>query len=191
MTRIYTIGGFTETPAHETGMHRMHRAAIAPYEDRPDVQVEPVRPWKSDWRALAARARLDGVRSVIIAGYSWGAGFGAQKLAQELGEYGIPVRLMLLCDPVYRPTWLPTLGPANIFGFRALIPGWAKIAVPDNVRALTGVRQTGSIPKGHALRWRGDVIELERLPATHVTIDEHPRWQDLVRDELEMTLGKP
>jgi len=182
VTRIYTIGGFPETARAATGMETVHRQFIAPYDDRPDIDVQPLRPWKSDWKGLAARAHRGGVESAFIIAYSWGAGWGAQRLARYLAEQWIDVDLMLLCDPVYRPLWLPSWGFANLLGFRALTSRHARIRVPDNVHALTGIRQENNRPAGHPLQWQGRVIHLPKVTqALHTTIDSSPAWEALVQ----------
>lgn len=185
MTRIYTIGGFTETARDSTGLEECHRRHVAPYDDDPAIDVQPVREWKSDWKGIAARAHRDGIGSVVVVAYSWGAGWGAMRLARELQRQRITVELMLLCDPVFRPLWLPSWGFANLLGFRALIPGSATIKVPDNVERLVGLRQTNKRPCGHPLLWHGKTVHLPKVSsATHTSIDSSPAWFDLVEREL-------
>jgi len=192
MIRIYTIGGFTETARDSTGLEDVHRCVIKPYANRHDVEVQPVRPWKDDWKGLARRAHRDDVQEVVIIAYSWGAGWGAQRFARELRRHWIKVRLMLLCDPVYRPLWLPSWGFANLLGFRALIKDSATIEVPDNVRDLRGLRQDNKSPRGHACRWGGRKVVFPKVAnATHTNIDSSPAWEALVGDALFQSLGRP
>lgn len=185
MTRIWTIGGFTETDGRETGMHGLYRDIIAPYDRRDGLDAVRVLPWRTDWKDEADLARRDSVHAAVIIAYSWGAGWGAQRLAEALGRNGIPVRLMLLCDPVYRPLWLPAWGFANLLGFRAVIPNSATIQVPSNVERVLGLRQTGTRPKGHPIEWNGVTFRLPAIHNTsHTAIDSHPAWRTLVRSEL-------
>ena len=192
MIRIYSVGGFTETARDSTGLEDVHRRVIKPYATRHDVEVQPVRQWKDDWKGLARRAYRDDAQEAVLVGYSWGAGWGCQKLAAELSRHWITVRLMLLCDPVYRPLWLPPWGAANLLGFRALIPNSATIKIPSNVQRLRGLRQTNKSPRGHACLWAGERVNFPRVAnATHTNIDSSPAWEALVSVELQNLLGHP
>lgn len=189
MTRIHTIGGFTETPGQETGMHGVYRQVVLPYEDRRDITVDAIRQWKADWKDIAAAAKIDGISEAVIIAYSWGAGWGAQRLAEFLSRHNIPVSLMILCDPVYRPTWLPSCGFANLLGFRALIPNSARIKIPENVINVAGVRQNKNRPSGHPLLFRGKKLLLPLVNSKHTAIDSSPEWSECVRRELQKLLG--
>lgn len=177
MTRIFPITGFLQDEADPTGIHQIRRDILLPLEQFA-IDVEPVRRWDEDWEKLAIRCALDGVTEVIIIAYSWGAGWAAQKLSRALKPFGIIVSVQVLIDPVFRPLWMPACGPANVFGFRALIPGWAKISVPDNVNLVLGIRQTSSLPMGHAIRHHGRTFHLPPVTANHLNIDEHPRAKE-------------
>lgn len=178
MTRIFPITGAFQDEADQTGLHSIRQDILRPLEAM-GIDVEPVRPWKEDWEKLATRCALDGVVDVIIIAYSWGAGWAAQRLSRALESFGICVTVQVLMDPVYRPLWIPAWGPANIFGFRALMPGAATIAVPDNVQLVLGIRQASSLPMGHAIRHHGRKFHLPLVHhANHSNIDEHPRAKE-------------
>jgi len=192
MTRVFTIGGFTETVDESTGMQWAYQAHIRRYDNHEDIDVEPVRPWKSKWKRIAKRAALDGVDDVVIVAYSWGAGWGAQVLAEELLRLGVRVPLVVLCDPVYRPKWLPTWMSANVFGFRALTPNLTAIKVPYGVGRVVGVRQNTKwqMLKGHKLSHRGQKFHLPLVRgAKHSDIDSSPQWFRLVSSELKRYFG--
>lgn len=177
MTRIFPITGLGQDEGDPTGIHQIRRDILLPLEQF-GIDVEPVRRWDEDWEKLAIRAKLDGVTEVISIAYSWGAGWATPKLCRELQKQGIDVSRVVLIDPVYRPGWAPAKWPANIFGFRALIPGWAKISIPDNVALVVGIRQTSSLPMGHAIRHHGRTFHLPAVTANHLNIDEHPRAKE-------------
>jgi len=185
MTRIFPITGYLQKEGDPTGIHRIRREILAPLEQAfVEFDIEPVRPWKSDWCELAKRASLDGISSVVIVAYSWGAGWAAQVLARELMKLGIPVRLMVLIDPVYRPLWLPAWGFANLLGFRAIVPNSATIDVPPNVWRVVGIRQNKTVPCGHPIRWDGVTMRLPLIDSTHLTIDDSPEASSLVSTEI-------
>jgi pimeloyl-ACP methyl ester carboxylesterase len=140
------IGGFRQTEGKPTGMvrlwHRLHELHA-----QPGVCVE-LRSWNDNWRELAEliwRVQPEDEPVVIkVYAYSWGAGWGAMRLARELSRRGVNVSWMVLSDPVYRSPWIITR-------WLALVP-WRSILVPPNVRVVHWFRQRVSLPSGHALR---------------------------------------
>ena len=106
-------------------------------------------PWNADWKDVAGLVRRNsvqsGFRSVFIYAYSWGAGHGFVALSKALGAEGIPVDYCVLCDPVYRPEWLPTwfnFSPRSLWGKPT-------IEVPTNVGKVDWFYQTQNKPAGH------------------------------------------
>jgi hypothetical protein len=94
---------------------------------------------------------------------------------------------MVLCDPVYRPLWLPPLLPLLPLAFRALIPGAASIKIPRNVRRVAWVRQTLSLPMGHPIDadpYATVVEDAVLLPYGHTAIDESSEWHALALDKI-------
>lgn len=190
MLGIATISGFRESDLEGSGTEDTHRKILRPLADGRAL-VYDVRPWNASPRAFAAMMVRDGIDRLVIVGYSWGAGYGAQRLARACARFGIVVELMLLCDPVFRPLWLPAWGVANLFGFRALIPRSACIEIPANVRRVASVFQRQTVPQGHPVRacsaWTEVVPALE-VESTHTLIDSSPEWQAMVTNELGETL---
>ncbi|QDT39745.1 alpha/beta hydrolase [Stratiformator vulcanicus] len=116
---------------------------------------------------------------VVIIGYSWGAGYGAMKLAEQLRRRGVTVDAMVLCDPVYRSRlfatrWLALVGELPISGWRP------RIRVPDNVSRVMYWRQTMAMPRGHQLVAADpEVTKIDDrglLDADHVNVDNHPTF---------------
>lgn len=187
---IITISGYRETRRNSTGMEALQ--VLIKFLFGECSSVFDLRSWDADWLGLARMIQRRGHDEVIIVGYSWGFGYAAVKLAKELEKLGISVRLMISCDGVYRPTWLPTFLPANILAVRALLPGSAKIRVPRNVRRVAGVRQRVDSPCGHDIVGVSEATRVERLvelPWPHGKIDESAEFETLVIREIKKELG--
>lgn len=190
MIPVFTIQGFTEDLAHETGTEWLYKRVIRKFSG-PEVTTTWPMPWDVDTAAVAAFALRQGFAEAVIVGYSWGAGYGAQRLAEELGELGIRVRLMLLCDPVYRPRWLPAWMGAFPLVFRAL-GRTARVRVPASVKRVAWVRQRENLPAGHDLKaddlGRTTIEDPLWLRYRHTAIDQAPEWFELVEQKLKEEL---
>jgi len=132
------------------------------------------RTWNSEWRDLATlifRTRDAAAQPTVkVYAYSYGAGFGAVQLAEELKKRGLGVRHMVLSDAVYRS--------ACLFGrLSALLP-FASIEVPDNVRRVTWFRQAKNRPMGHEV-FAADPARTKVDPATWASVP-HQAMDDLV-----------
>lgn len=179
-TALVTFQGFTEDLGSSSGTERLWQRLRG--HATSEVLVTPPAAWDARTDRAAAFLQRQQVERVVIIGYSWGAGYASQRFAKECGERGIAVPLMLLCDPVYRPLWLPPLLPLLPLAFRALVPGSASIKIPRNVRRVAWVRQNRSLPMGHPLDAdpHATVVEsAELLPFSHTAIDECQPWHDL------------
>lgn len=184
-TAIITFNGFRETPRQQTGTERMWQK-LRGFASA-GVFVHPPVKWTHDPDEIVGLLRRQGIERVVIVAYSWGAGYGAMRLAKACGEVGIRLPLMLLCDPVYRANWMPTWVGTLPLAIRSIMPATAKIKIPRNVRRVAGVRQTISIPQAHGLKEDGDftVIEpLQILNYGHTAIDDAPEWHQLVIDKI-------
>lgn len=188
MVAIVTFQGFTENLKWETGTEVVWREVIRPFASS-EITVRWPDQWDTDTEALAGFCSRQGFKRVIIVGYSWGGGYAAQKFAGYLQDLGIKVPLMLLCDPVYRPLWLPRcLGPMSPLS----VIGSPKIKVPENVRCVSWVRQTSTKPRGHDLAGTAELTHIED-PITldhhsHTTIDHSIEWKAVVETCLTLTL---
>lgn len=191
MIPIFTIQGFTEDLEYETGTELLYKSVIRKHSSPTVTTLWPL-PWDCDTRGLAAFALRQGFSRAIIVGYSWGAGYAAQKLAGELWNRGIAVQLMLLCDPVYRPLWLPAWLGSFPLAIRAL-GNSAKVTIPPNVRRVEWVRQSRTLPRGHDLRAmdprRTQIGAGQFLMHSHSRIDQAPEWFSLVDANLTTALA--
>ena len=193
MIGIAVISGFTETERDQCGLDEIQRDLDAKYKLYPNVEVYDLRSWKADMRGLAALMDRDGITEVIIISYSHGAGYASPRLARELDKRGIVVAAALLCDPVYRPLWLPRWTIAQVFAVRALIPESAVIKFPLNVETIEGVRQTRSIPRGHKVRighlQPKHVRLVIRPDVNHSNIDSSSEFRTLVHQVLKQLIN--
>lgn len=179
-TAIVTFQGFTEDLGSSSGTERLWQQ-LRPLASA-EVLVTPPAAWDARTDRAAAFLQRQQIERVVIVGYSWGAGYASQRFARECGERGIAVPLMVLCDPVYRPLWLPPLLPLLPMAFRALLPGGASIKIPRNVRRVAWVRQTMSLPMGHPVEADPYATAVENavlLRYSHTAIDDAPEWHAL------------
>lgn len=186
MKAIVTFQGFTEDLSLNTGTERLFREVIRKHVRRDLTCLDP-RPWDADTNAIVAYLARSGVSECAVVGYSYGGGYTSQKFAHACLKHGITIRLMMLCDPVYRPLWLPAWGLLQPFAIRSLMPRCAKIKVPRSVSTVQWVRQTISLPQAHELdaEWTQTKIHPPQiLPYGHTAIDESPEWFKLVEEKL-------
>lgn len=188
-TAIITFQGFTESDEAATGTEDMFFDVVRQYSS-PFITTYHPRRWNSDIENLLDQLVRQRIHDVVLIGYSWGAGYACQKFATLAQEWGVRVDLMLLCDPVYRPLWMPAWMGANPFCFKSLIPKSTKITIPASVRRVAWVRQNISLPQGHDLRSeqpsRTIIKDPKVLAYSHTSIDSSPEWFNLVRNELNI-----
>jgi len=180
---LIAISGFTERLGDPNGTLSLWgklRSLAGPH-----ASVQLLR-WCDDWSQIAEwiwRCRRDEAPpQIAVFAYSWGAGWGAMRLARELAERGLAIEQMVLSDPVYRGPGV--LGYA--FRWRSLIGShWPvlgalapTIRVPANVRRVTWFRQEVSIPSGHALL-ADDAAQTEIEPA-RLAWRNHTKMDDLL-----------
>lgn len=175
-TWLYVITGFTQTRATRSRLVDMWKELYDQHA-RPETLV-CLRRWNSNWRAEAEHVlRLADDRdqaaapTIRVFAYSWGAGWGFTRFADQLGRRGLRVETAVLSDPVYRhPYWLGQ--------WRALIPSWP-IVIPANVGELHTYYQDQDTPRGHKLVCRSTETVLHtpiRLQASHAAMDEQVQF---------------
>lgn len=189
MKAIVTFQGFTESDSGPTGTEDLYFNVVRHFASK-DVTTYQPRTWRSDTERLLDQLIRQRIHDVVLIGYSWGAGYACMKFAQLAPAWGIKVELALLCDPVYRPLWVPTWMGPNPLCAGALM-SHKKIAVPESVARVCWVRQKISIPMGHDLIARSPATRIEAprvLDYSHTSIDSAPAWHSMVRNELEFLL---
>jgi hypothetical protein len=185
MKAIITFQGFTESDENRTGTEDLYFSVIRRFA-REDITTYQPQPWTANVKTLAAQVARQGIRNAAIVSYSHGQS-AAVDFAQAAYRLGITIDLWLACDPVYRPAWLPRWNWTQPLAFRALTKS-ARIAIPFNIRKVTGVRQDISWPFGHDLKPASPLTTVEdlvKLPYSHTAIDQAPEWFQLVRTELQ------
>lgn len=191
MKAIVSFQGFTETESSATGTEDLYFDVVRQFS-RKDITTYQPRRWNTELEHLLDQLVRQRIHDVIVIGYSWGAGFTSQRFAKLAPEWGIKIPLMLLCDPVYRPLWMPAWLGANPLCFRSLLPKSTKITVPKSVRRVAGVRQKISLPAGHHVTHESPHTHIEPfrvLEYSHTSIDAATEWFSLVRNELEFELN--
>jgi hypothetical protein len=140
-----------------------------------------LREWHTPWDRHAEllwrqRPTDDTPVAVYIYAYSWGAGWGAIRLARELRKRGITVIAVVFADPVYRD-------PIAIRNWRALWP-YSTVWVPANIQNVYWTRQFLDWPRAHNVRaedpdatWINPPVVCDR---THAYMDEAPEFRRLV-----------
>ncbi len=170
------ISGFLQSEARPNGILRLWLQTIRPLQE-PDT-FTTYRRWNSPWTSLAEFiqfTRGSGNLRLGIYAYSYGAGWGAMRLARALRQRGIAVDEMVLADPVFRHgcrslAWLSLLrGP--------------RIRVPANVQRLTWFYQTTNRPAGHQLLdHAGQPIPGIHVPGViHQAMDDLPAFHEACR----------
>lgn len=186
---IICVSGFLQDEGEIFGTYAIKKELKRMYS--PEIAVYDVKPWNYNMKEFARLLKNDGITHVIGIGYSWGGGYGLPNLCDQLVKHGIEIELVLLCDAVYRPKWLPAWGVANLFGFRAIVPNSASIKYPKEVKKLAGIRQVNDFPRGHPVKiGDGEPVKLpvvfgrEGYEMNHCSIDESREWDDLVFSEV-------
>lgn len=195
-TAVVTFSGFTENFNEGTGTMRLFREVLLPFDENQNRAVEVFQPreWSDSPKKVASLIRFIGYERVILVGYSWGAGWASMKFAKECKKLGIPITLALFCDPVYRPTWMPSWMGANPLSFRSIFR-FVRIKVPESVEVVKWVRQRKSIPRGHDLFAENPAVTTiekgKEIKLTHTQIDSSPEWFNLVEEELKKITDEP
>ncbi len=187
----YFISGFTENRSQLTGLGQAwHKCQEAELKST----TCSLFPWNYNWFHEARRLQNFATPSptINIFGYSWGAGYGAIQLAENLRTVGnYDVHVMVLADPVYcDPCFL--LRWKTIFSSRyAITRRFAPvITIPSNVRAVYWSRQYKNWPRAHSLQAEDKIHTAIMSPKLetrleHGQMDEAPWFQEKVKETWE------
>lgn len=192
--RLFTlISGFCQHTGAWNGILELGEKLRDGQSDCVSDRVQYFR-WNQNWSHvadyyLALSQQYEIKPDICVFAYSWGGGWGAPRLACELGKRGLSVRHMVLSDPVYCHPWLT-------FRWRALTNyDWPfvpqpVIKIPRNVGEVWTFHQIANRPAGHRLVARnGAVIHPRTLiqNTTHQFMDDcwsfHQKCLELA-DEL-------
>ena len=171
------ISGFTQSERRCHGVlklsEKLHELG---FNNR--ISRVSLRPWNDDWATVAENIWLLGQHHdaevvVNIYAYSWGGGWGAVQLAQELQKRGITVWCVVASDAVYRHPlllmrWISLLGRNFPFSPR--------IKIPSNVTHVVPFHQTLNRPQGHRIvagkGFSGVINPSVEVSATHQYMDD-------------------
>jgi pimeloyl-ACP methyl ester carboxylesterase len=107
MIAVVQFQGNLQSGANQSGMEDLHFQVTRKFASETITVIHPRR-WNSDTEALMDMLVRQAIHTVILIGYSWGAGYQCMKFAKLAPEWGIRIPLALLCDPVFRPLWMPS-----------------------------------------------------------------------------------
>lgn len=172
------IAGFTQKKSKWHGPARLTEELIDILPPRHRVELYS---WNENWKEVAARlnwiAQMRNKRPLVnIYGYSWGGGWGAPQLANNLAAHDIDVQWMVLSDPVYRHKYF--LGQwraySNMFGWDT------PITISHNVKNLKSFYQVQNFPRAHRLKAHSNTKVFPRveLVAYHSAMDDEESWHN-------------
>jgi hypothetical protein len=185
MRAVIMFTGFQESEERQSGFEKGYFSVVRHFAS-PEITTYHPRTWKTNVDHLLRQLYENGISEVAIICYSHGQA-AAMEFARKAVNYGVTVKLLLACDPVYRPSWLPRALWSQALSFRAII-GNPVIKVPPTVRHVYSVVQSISKPSGH--EFVADVpgetiIHIPiRIFLPHTRIDESPVWWKMVKDHL-------
>lgn len=169
---LVLISGFRQDYSRATGMDRLFDQVLG-FDGRVEYWQ-----WDEDWRAQAAYMHRHShfAAEITVAAYSWGAGYGALRLAEEMRELGRRINLMVLCDPVYRRPWVPrwfNLLPMSLARGRT-------IKYPSTVNHIEWFYQTADRPAGHRPTGAKVISAGAELPYTHPGMEDSQEFHRAV-----------
>lgn len=184
---IIMFSGFQESEKRQSGFEKGFFSTTRPFAND-EVTVYHPRTWKTNVKNLLRQLYENGISEVAVICYSHGQA-AAMDFARLAPKYGVTVRLLLACDPVFRPTWLPREWWWQIFSWRAII-GNPRIKVPPSIKEVYYVYQTIDSPNGDEMVAEDPSETVIHTPVEirlpHTRIDESPDWWDLVKVQLDV-----
>jgi len=190
-------------PAFSVGVHELHKKLCDIYFDRREYWLG-IRKWDDDPKSMVASILDRSPTNIIDISYSWGAGNGSIKFAEELEKVNRSVDLLVLIDPVVRK-----------FPYLSAIFGNSRIKVPKNVDNVLLFRTVNKeklwSPWGRDIKLSNDKTRIvdkyifgtmrnlqqynkknkfhkvmEMIPRTfHSNIDEHPIVHNKIIEMIE------
>ena len=181
MLMVQCIGGFTQTEDEWNGVMQIKERLLSELDEYSALSVRvSFKPWNAEWGRIAKRMHLLRNRYsrerfvVVVCAYSWGAGNGLKKLADQLARYDIEIEVVVMSDGVYHSWWLPKslwfLEVRALFGLA--------IRLPTNVKAVHGFAQTESRPRGVKPTGNGKILSWTEVVRPHAEMDDLPEWHD-------------
>jgi hypothetical protein len=186
MKAIIMFSGFQESEARQSGFEKGFFSTVRPFADE-NVTVYHPRTWKTNVHNLLRQLYENGISQVAVITYSHGQA-AALDFASAAPCYGVTVDILLCCDPIYRPSWLPRWTLAQAVSFRSVL-GNPKIKVPSSVKRVHYVIQDITLPSGHRMIAEDpketQIASPIKIQLPHIRIDESPTWWALVKIHLQ------
>ena len=183
---IIMFTGFQESEGRQTGFERGFFSVVRRFSTAEITTYHP-RTWKTNVANLLRQLYENGIQQVAIISYSHGQA-AAMDFARMAPKYGVTIGLYLANDAIYRPSWLPRWTLAQALSFRSVL-GQPVIKVPPSVAEVYSVKQSITIPKGHAFVAEDPASTTIHPPVEiklpHTRIDESVVWWALVELQLE------
>lgn len=185
---ILMFSGFTQDlrDGRNSGMFDIFAMCLANARD--GMCVLHPQEWHAETDGLARMVKeLSVVNPIInVLGYSLGGGCGAQRMSRSLQNQGLRVKGQLLCDPVFRPEWLPNwlqTPRSFVHGVPLMTP---VVRIPTNVDSCAYVYQREDHPQAHKVVALGDTPIQKTLVKGigHKGIDNSADYRDLVTSVL-------
>lgn len=187
------IPGYTQNVGRDIGFNKMWMSMREFQNNRTEVLPpiawnQPMEHWAGFIHNIVRRAKNP---TILIAGYSWGCGWGFQQISKFLENWAIDVRCAVLCDPVYRSPLRCMAGRSMINEgdtFCKIPIGYLAptIKIRKNVKEVWSYYQTENKPRAHRLvaldSKLTDIHPRIQLPYPHQAMDDHPHFHQKVHD---------
>lgn len=187
---VIIIPGFTQNVGGDIGANKMWKHLHREFHDDFTAVLAPIA-WHQpmDHWAGFVHSMIEDADDpcIMIAGYSYGCGWGFQKISKYLEDWAINVRCAVLCDPVYRSPFY-SLAWRSMITKDVPIVGWMAptIRVRKNVREVHSFYQLENRPRAHRLVAmdpnRTTIHPRERLFKPHQAMDDHPDFHHKVHE---------
>ena len=171
------ISGFTQTADRPHGLLKLSEQLHAlGFNNR--VSRVSLLPWNADWSQVAEHYWLLSQHHnlpviVNMYAYSWGVGWGAVRLAEELRRRDVHVETIVAADGVFRH-------PNPLLRWHSLLRSDLTLSpvihIPANVTRVIPFHQTLNRPQGHRIvggeGFSGEIRPSRELHATHQYCDD-------------------
>lgn len=189
---IIPIKGNAQKHFADDGMEYLHWQHLRPLA-RPDLTVYHPRTWKTKIKSLLLQLQRHDVQHVLFIGFSHGQA-AIMEAARLAPEYDIKTIRVVLCDPVWRSTWLPRVSWMQALSVRSLM-SHPRIRIPDTIHRVDWCRQYVDFPRAHELvaddPSKTIIGEPLVLPYSHSRIQWAEPWIELAMDAANNFANPP
>ncbi len=195
-TFVAPIMGHWQKTHEQNGLRTIWRDARLLCNEH--ATVLPPLKWNSDWKSIAQwlAEELGDARPPVgvLVGYSYGGGWGCQRLSEELRlRLGFDLQIwQVLSDPVSRNGYGP-LWPLNALNVSPWGGRWRKVRPPANVTRCWYVTQSSKAPYGQTVVLAEEHYELQhagRFQRGHSSMDELPEFQEAAQRRIAEAINR-